>query len=248
MLYIANDLYVGRALDLYGEYSEGEVELFRRVVQPGSVIVEVGANIGPHTVFLARQVGDAGRVLAFEPQRIVFQILCANLALNNIVNVQCLQQAVGAAARTVFVPGIDYRGKYNYGGLAMDKFTSGEPVALVTLDSLELARCDFLKIDVEGMEQEVLQGAVQTIERLQPIIYLENDKAGKIEDLIRYVDSLGYTMYWHFPRYFSPGNFFQNPDNVFGDLMSANMLCTPDSRRHNVIGLDKVEVPPQTEA
>ena len=55
-----------------------------RSIQPGDVVIEVGANIGPHTVFLAQHVGPQGLVLAFEPQRILFQTLCANLALNSI--------------------------------------------------------------------------------------------------------------------------------------------------------------------
>ena len=87
MLYNFHDLYIGRSLDLYGEYSEGEIDLFGQIVQPGQVVVEVGANIGAHTVFLAHRSGPAARVLAFEPQRIVFQTLCANLALNSITNV-----------------------------------------------------------------------------------------------------------------------------------------------------------------
>ncbi len=57
MLYNLNDQYIGRSLDLYGEFSEGEVDLFRQIVKPGQIVVEVGANLGAHTVFLARQVG-----------------------------------------------------------------------------------------------------------------------------------------------------------------------------------------------
>src|SRR5437868_835956 len=82
MLYNTNDTYIGRALDTYGEISRGEVELFQHVVQPSTTAVEVGANIGVHTIVLARLVGPQGRVVAFEPQRIVFQMLCANVALN----------------------------------------------------------------------------------------------------------------------------------------------------------------------
>ena len=64
MLFNVNDRYIGRSLDLYGEYSEGEVALFRQIVWPGDVVVDVGAHVGAHTLFFARQVGPAGRVLA----------------------------------------------------------------------------------------------------------------------------------------------------------------------------------------
>src|SRR5437773_2697778 len=80
MLYNINDVYIGRSLDQYGEFSEGELDLFQQFVKPGQLILEVGANIGAHTVWLAQAVGSTGTVLAFEPQRIVYQALCANLA------------------------------------------------------------------------------------------------------------------------------------------------------------------------
>ena len=87
MLYNEHDIYIGRSLDLYGEFSEGECDVFRQLIQPGWTVLELGANIGSHTVFLAKRVGPSGRVIAFEPQRIVFQTLCANIALNNLLNV-----------------------------------------------------------------------------------------------------------------------------------------------------------------
>ncbi len=139
MLFNVNDIYIGRSLDLYGEFSEGEIELFRQIVRPGGVVVEVGANIGTHTLFFAAQVGPTGVVLAFEPQRIVFQTLCANLALNSHSNVFAFQQAVGAAAGTVVVPSIDYRRSGNFGGLELGAYQQGEQVPVVTLDSFALS-------------------------------------------------------------------------------------------------------------
>src|ERR1700742_1039122 len=94
LLYNINDLYVGRSIDLYGEFSQLEVVLFDQIIRPGDFIVDAGANIGSHTLFFARKVGPTGHVLAFEPQRIVFQTLCANMALNSIVNVECFQQGL----------------------------------------------------------------------------------------------------------------------------------------------------------
>ena len=108
MLFNRNDVYIGRSLDVYGEFSEGEVELFRQIVEEGSFVVEVGANIGVHTLFFARQVGLTGVVVAFEPQRIVFQTLCANMAINSVTNVQCHQKAVGAELGEMRVPALDY--------------------------------------------------------------------------------------------------------------------------------------------
>jgi FkbM family methyltransferase len=241
MLYNIHDMYIGRSLDLYGEYSEAEVELFRQVVQPGDVVVEVGANFGAHTVFLAQQVGVGGMVLAFEPQRIVFQSLCANLALNNLPNVFALQQAAGAESGSIKVPTLDYRRENNFGGLALGAFDAGEDVPVVTIDSFNLQRCNFIKVDVEGMETDVLRGAARTIERFKPILYVENDKRDKAEELVRYIDSIGYNMYWHLPYYFSHGNFFGNTNNVFPNTISINMICVHKSIPQDMNNFEQVK-------
>ena len=87
MIYNSHDRFIGRSLDLYGEFSEGEAVLFQKILRPGMFVVEVGANLGAHTVVLAQAVAPGGGVLAFEPQRLIFQTLCANLAINSIPNV-----------------------------------------------------------------------------------------------------------------------------------------------------------------
>src|SRR5436309_7187120 len=107
MLYNIHDQYIGRSLDLYGEFSEGEVELFQQIVKPGDVVIDVGANIGAHTLWFAKTVGNGGGVVAFEPQRLIFQTLCANLALNNVMNVMAFWQAVGEAPGVIVVPIFD---------------------------------------------------------------------------------------------------------------------------------------------
>ncbi len=243
MLYNVNDMYIGRSLDLYGEFSEGEVELFRQIVQPGQTVIEVGANIGAHTVFLAQRVGPQGMVLAFEPQRILFQTLCANIALNSIPNVVCLQHAVGAAQGSIKVPPLDHTRENNFGGLSLGKHQVGEEVPVVQLDIYALAQCHVIKVDVEGMEEDVLRGASKLIQRFKPILYVENDRRDKSDSLIRYIDSLGYNMHWHRPYYFSPNNFQGNPNNVFPNIVSMNMLCLHKELSQELHGFEPVQVP-----
>ncbi|HEY3789291.1 MAG TPA: FkbM family methyltransferase [Urbifossiella sp.] len=242
MLFNIHDLYIGRSFDEYGEFSEGEIDLFRQCVKPGQTVLEVGANIGAHTVWLAETVGPSGKVLAFEPQRIVFQTLCANLALNSITNVHGFQAALGATAGQIVVPTLDYSRTENYGALALGGYQHGEPVPLLTIDGLKLPACHFIKIDVEGMEREVLQGAVETIAAFTPILYVENDREAKKQRLIHFIDGLGYDMYWHAPPLFNPNNYFGNSVNVFGTIASHNMLCLPRNHAHHVTGQQKVRV------
>ena len=87
MLYHERDTYIGQSFARYGVYGEIELQLLRALVKPGDVVVEAGANIGADTVPLARRIGERGAIFAFEPQRLVYQMLCANVALNGLSNV-----------------------------------------------------------------------------------------------------------------------------------------------------------------
>ena len=239
-LYNKHDKYIGRSLEQYGEFSQLEVELFEQVLRPGFVLVEAGANIGVHTVPLARFVGESGRVHAFEPQRTVFQTLCANVALAGLMNVHCHHAAVGETAGEIVVPPIDYRQENNFGGLGLGEFKQGEKVPVVTIDSLNLPACHFLKADVEGMEPAVLRGAKATIEKFKPILYVENDRQEKSAALIQQIRELGYKLYWHRPPLFNPGNYFENRENIFGPVVSLNMLCVHASVKASISGLQEV--------
>ncbi|PSB32470.1 FkbM family methyltransferase [Stenomitos frigidus] len=251
-LYNRNDLYIGRSLELYGEWSEGEVALFQPLIRAGDVVVEVGANIGTHTVFFAKAVGAQGSVLAIEPQRIVYQTLCANLALNSLTNVHGYAIALGEAPGFAQIPALDYHQLNNYGGVSLSQHDRsqkaageqavGERVQIATLDSFALPQCRLLKIDVEGMELAALKGATETIQRCQPILYLENDRQDKAAALIQYLVELGYELYWHCPPIYNPNNFLQNPQNVFGNTISVNMLGLLPGHRLAIEGLERVTV------
>jgi len=243
MLLNVNDTYIGRSLDLYGEFSEGEMELFRQIVQPGHTVLDIGANIGTHTLFFARQVGANGKVLAFEPQRVVFQTLCANMALNNILNAWCFPHAVGAEPGEIVVPILDFARPGNFGGLGLGQHHAGERVPVVTVDSLNLPKCNVIKIDVEGMEHAVLSGARRTLARFRPFLYVENDRRDRASELVGLLDELDYAMYWHRPPLFNPKNYRNNPQNVFGSTVSVNMFCAHRSVPIQVVGARMVEVP-----
>src|SRR5260370_13229979 len=100
-----------------------------------------------------------------------------------------------------------------------------------------------LKADVEGMEVDVLAGARQTIGKFRPVLYVENDREARSEELITLIDELGYAMWWHLPRMFNPDNFAKNPDNIFGGVISVNLLCLPKEAKSSIAGLRKVSRP-----
>ncbi len=234
------DIYIGKSIRMLGEFSEGEVNLFTQVLKPGAFIVEAGANIGAHTVPLAKLAGNQGYVWAFEPQRVVFQLLCANVALNSLTNVFTFHAAVGDQPGQLLVPRIDYSQENNFGGLGLEGRTQGEPVSVITIDSLKLPKLDLLKADVEGMERQVLMGASETIERCRPLLYVENDRAENSEKLLAQMQAMGYTGYAHYPPMFNPSNYLGCTENPFGNIVSANVLAIHSSFAANIQGLQRL--------
>lgn len=243
-LYNENDVFIGASLAAYGEFSGAEADFLEGLVQPGDVVVEVGANIGALSVGIAKKLGPHGRLFAFEPQRIVFQILCANIALNNLDNVECLMMAVGSQRAMVTVPELDFSKRQNFGGLSIGGAREGRPVPCDTLDSLlDTDKIRLIKADVEGMEADVLSGARRLIMKSRPTIYVENDVEEKSAALFTLLDGMNYDMYWHLPPLFRKNNHAGNSRNIFGETVSINMLCLPRDRTQQPPPLRKVRGP-----
>jgi len=159
----------------------------------GVHIVDVGANVGTCTVPWAKHCKGWGHVTAFEPQERIYYALAGNVALNNLMNVKAVHGAVSNLSGTMRVPRINYEVLSNFGGIAMrDGLLVHSPgqelsydshdmdvVSCFALDDSKLGRLDILKIDVEGMEMDVLKGAQATIMRLRPIVITEWIHCGK---------------------------------------------------------------------
>jgi FkbM family methyltransferase len=222
-----NDAFIGRSLLTYGEYSAEEGKLLKQLLRPGNVALEIGANIGALTVGIAKQVGPQGAVLAYEPQPVVFQTLCANLALNSLTNVMCFQVAVGDRMGPARIPFYRYDQKNNFGRVVVGNANDpGVDVSMITIDeTFKLSRLDLMKIDVEGMEPQVLEGASNVIQKFRPILIVENDDIEKSPMLIRTIKSFGYRLWWHTPKLFTPENFRGNSQDLFPRLCSLNVVC-----------------------
>ena len=240
-IYNKNDLFVGRSLESYGEWCEGEIESLLQIVEPGDVVVDVGANIGTHTVPLARRVGRAGGVLAIEPQRLVYQALCGNIALNGLINVVSINAAAGSDAGRTMVPLIDPGQPFNWGGLRADAYEEGEETEVMTLDSLHFNRCKLVKIDVGGMETEVLAGAQDLIGRCRPVLFVAANEPEGAPALLEAIDGLDYDAWWHISMHFQADNHFANPENVFDGINpDANLICAARADEVKVDGFEPV--------
>jgi FkbM family methyltransferase len=247
-LYNRHDGFVGRSLAFYGEWSESEVALFRQIVRPGDVVVEAGANIGSHTAFLSRAVGDEGRVYAFEAARHTHQLLCANLALNECFNVIAFHKAVGRAPGQVGFPVFDPRRDANFGEASIRFAQTAEQVEQVdmqSIDALALPRLDFIKSDIEGHEGEMLLGAADTLHRCRPVVYLEIDCAngqptGNRDELVALLQQHGYACYYYIAPMFNPQNFRAADENIL-PAVSLDMICVPVERAR-IDGLTEARV------
>lgn len=231
-----NDVYIGRSLELYGEFSELEANLLCSLLRAGDTFVEAGANIGALTVPLAQRVGPSGQGFAFEPQRQNHQMLCANLALNGLSNVRARCAGLAAADGVMTAPVFDPARPNNYGDvrLVADEGHGGEAVPVATVDGLGLSRCRLIKIDVQGMEPQVLEGAKATIAACRPALWVENDDRAASPALIRRIRALGYRLWWHLAPLYNPDNFRQVSENVFDKVVSCNMMCLPAEGKLNI--------------
>jgi FkbM family methyltransferase len=235
------DRFITPCLEVYGEYCPDEWRMLDQIIKPGMTVVEAGANIGAHTVPMARKCAP-GTLYAFEPQREVLAVLIDNLRLNAITNVSVRPAGTGDVVGVAFVPPLNYGEAGNFGGVSLQVESGGYPVRVQPIDDLNLTACGLLKIDVEGAELATLRGAAETISRCRPVIYVENDRAASQQALISWLSERGYALHWHAPALVKVDNFNRVTTNVFGSrLISINMLCIPDERATVIQGLEKVD-------
>ena len=188
MIINTNDKYICRSIEQHGAWAADDIELLKSIVdilladRAQVCFYDVGANIGTHTVALARHFGSKITIRAFEAQRQIYYMLCGNVALNGLDNVICEHAAVAQCASTLTVTLPDYDQVNNFGGLELlpprhsdnDTMTHGktEQVPTVTLDHYQ-DHVDLIKLDVEGMEHLVLAGAAGMFRRHRPVCFFE---------------------------------------------------------------------------
>jgi FkbM family methyltransferase len=192
-----------------GDYTTGtnELPVQRAIVEnlaPGGVFYDIGSNVGFFSLLAARRVGERGRVYAFEPVPLNARCIRANAARNDFENVEVVETAVGGAGgtQTLFVTA-------HPGGATLSArdrppdVTGTIEVPVTTIDEFVDAGRGlpptFVKIDVEGLELDVLRGMSQTLESVRPAILCEVDDttleglSDKLEDVRGALEPHGYT-------------------------------------------------------
>ena len=183
------------------------LDLRRKAHGDGVVALDCGANIGVHTIEWARAMTGWGQVIAFEPQERIYYALAGNIAINNCFNAKAVQAAIGARSGLIQAPMLDHTKPTSFGSFevkpaAISQFIGQEidyqsgpmvDMQVLAVDDLGCSRLDFLKLDVEGMEGEALEGARRTIETCRPIMMVEHVKAtpGSLQTILA---GMGYLM------------------------------------------------------
>jgi FkbM family methyltransferase len=193
----------------FGQYEPDVAGLIRQYCRPGGVAIDIGANIGCHTLTMASAVGVSGRVVAIEPHPRVFARLARNIELNHLRNVEAHNVALGdtEGETTLYAPVESdpqpSMATLHLENLALDRAQhEAFHVRVVTLDAFRgvhgVERVDFIKIDVEGHELRVLEGARETIASCRPRIVFEFNRewsrhaAYTFVDVRAFFDAFGY--------------------------------------------------------
>lgn len=192
---VARDVLI-RDLLFSGSFGPVHTGIIERL-PPGGVLIDVGANVGYFSIIGARAVGSTGTVHAFEPVDAIYEVLCRNVALNGLSNVEAHHLACFSSSGRMAVEQDWDSGKSH---LCLDNTADARFVSVTTLDEFadqkKLARVDFIKIDAEGSDFEVLKGSSRTIEKFRPKIFIEVNHlsrfGGSISDVRRFFEDCRY--------------------------------------------------------
>lgn len=174
-----------------GTFESAKQDLFRKLVRPGSVVFDIGANVGLYTLLASRLAGPEGKVVAFEPLPRNLSYLKRHLKLNKAGNVEIVEAAVSnyEGAGHLSTNGDPHLGQLSADGLVDVRVTTID--AFMTTAAVEP---ELLKIDVEGAEADVLAGAIETLGRCRPAIVLATHNRTVHQLCCSRLESLGYRL------------------------------------------------------
>jgi len=229
--------YVEWELFFRGYYEKNVIDAIKKILRPGFVAIDAGANIGTHTLIIGKLVGDSGKVFAFDPHPESTEKLKENISLNNLLNIKVLQLALSNKKGTMTL--FSYDDEMSDHGTAslyvlprLQK--NGVEVPVSTIDKVieeeNLNRLDFIKIDTRGSDFPIILGARESIKNFSPFIIFEYNKENwghsgfKWEEAKIFFDENDYGLYFINQKNILPVG--ANP--VF--TTSHNILAIPNSK------------------
>ncbi len=217
---VESDSHLSRWVVEHGrlDVARGQIMAFAKYIPDGAFVLDIGASIGDHTATYSELVGPTGHVFAYEPNLPAFECLAHNAkAMGNVL---AMHAAVGRKRGRVRVE------PYGGNNLGMARVvTTGDLDKMLTTVDADVAnvpwRVDFIKIDVEGYEPEVIAGAMETLKRDRPVLFVEIQKEALAmngftsDDILRPLLELGYRI--------TPW------DGTNFGMVQIDVLCTPIS-------------------
>jgi len=198
------------AIFAFGSFERETTRALKKLVMPGSIVLDIGANIGAHTLNLGRLVGPRGKVYAFEPTTYAFNKLKRNLALNPEISARVVAEQARLTCEPKLDRSVEIYSSWKVVGeeprhpkhLGIAQSTGA--AAVLTLDDYcnnsDLSGIAFVKLDVDGFETEVLSGGIQTLRRDSPTICMElapyalEERGSSLTELLALLGNLGYRL------------------------------------------------------
>lgn len=168
------DIGIGHPLILSGEYEKGETSAIKKILRKGDTFVDIGANIGYFSVLAGSIVGETGKVFAFEPDAYNYHLLKRNISNNSLKNIKAYKMAVGLRGGYIKLT-IDYDNLGNHNQVHSNN-SEYSRVKVIKLDDYmqELDnKISLVKIDIQGMEEDVLLGMKKILLKIKPQIIIE---------------------------------------------------------------------------
>lgn len=218
-----HDNIVSYAIRLYGEYCHAEVNVMCRYLKKESGYLDVGTNIGYHARAVQKQSGCD--VMGFEPNPNHFVVASYNC---QGLPIQIVNAAVGNHSGKTHIKNFVPDQIENFGNISIVE-SGGDEVELIMLDQLNITKCDLIKIDVEGFELQVLEGATRILEKFNPVVFYEAQEEELWPECWQFLEDRGYRQYWVACRNSPIGVTHRKPDidNPFGTSGVMNILAVP---------------------
>ena len=201
--YLPDEPWIGDSLGWYGEYLQPQLDLLARMIRPGATVLEVGAGVGAHALFLAATTGEEGHLFLYESRPVAKRILQQNLAANRLTNITLMRRTLAAA------------------GEAVDPSTE-------TLDELQLERLDWLKVNGNVSALDVLDGGPDTLWRLRPLLFLAAADEPALTALGSRAKEFSYRCWRMETALFNPQNFNRRDADIFSGHTALALLAIPE--------------------
>lgn len=251
MFYIKTDRVIGDTLENYGEWAQNEIDLIKEIIPSDSIVYDIGANIGAVSLGFSKHFKS---VHAFECQPVFCEIIRKNIEINNANNVTLHECGLGRVNDAIHIKPLILEEYDNYGALRLsasdDKEQNKVDVIIKRLDDMSLGQVDFIKIDAETMEPEIIRGSYATIARYRPILYVEANNSLSAMMIFEEAKIIGYDIFLHLSAAHNRNNYKNytpEKEEIF-NYYDKMLLLVPKEKSslipaelHNLVRLNNVK-------